>query len=170
MRRTLSFAECFSQSLVPGACSSHSVLLHDDIVTPIIEGLDESKLMVKWVVGAKAQVLVGVGLFPVYLNPHPCHPYMICECPEKGYYPLTLVYKLDASILVLLMVLRCSVSSSQLSLWTTLKESFMYHCQILGLMSRAHEAMSVASSSWFSLNISDTMTQMGLPIGIQCTC
>ena len=43
-------------------------LLCDDVV---IEGLDDSQLMVEWVVEVKTQLLVGVGIVPVSLNFHP---------------------------------------------------------------------------------------------------
>ena len=39
----------------------HISLICDNVITPIIEGADDSQLMVERVVGAKTQVLIGVG-------------------------------------------------------------------------------------------------------------
>ena len=55
----------------------HISLLHDDVVTPIIEGAINSQLVVEQVVEAKAQELVSVGHFPVYLNFHAPPPTII---------------------------------------------------------------------------------------------
>ena len=54
-----------------GDLCCHVSLLGDDVVTSIIKGADDSQLVVEWVVGAEAQVLVGVGHFSVHLDLHP---------------------------------------------------------------------------------------------------
>ena len=46
-------------------------LLNDDVVTLIVEDLDDFQFVVQQVVGVKTQELVSVSHFPIYLDFHP---------------------------------------------------------------------------------------------------
>ena len=50
---------------------SHLVTLCDNVVAPIIEGVDDFQFVVEQVVGAKTQVLVSMGRFSVHQDFHP---------------------------------------------------------------------------------------------------
>ena len=69
-----------------GDLCCHVSILHDDVVTSIIKGADDSQLVVEWVVGTEAEVLVGVGRFPVSHLPPPLphYPYLRSAHPEIG--------------------------------------------------------------------------------------
>ena len=62
-------------------------LLGDDVVTLIIEGVDDFLLMVEQVVGVKIQVLASVGHFCVYLNFPPPSSFREIRASRKGMMP-----------------------------------------------------------------------------------
>ena len=49
-------------------CCIH--FLSENVVTMVIQGVDDTQLVVEWVVGAEIQVLVGVSGLSVYLHFH----------------------------------------------------------------------------------------------------
>ena len=121
-----------------------------------------------WVSGGSEKAGIGQG-GSFNCIPELSSPVILCDmwASRKVMLPSFSGSSVNLVLLVLSIVLRCSFSSSHLSLWTTSTESSMYQHQILRFMSA--RALSMASSSRYFMNMSDMTIEMGLSMATAWT-